>query len=297
MNESLSPRDGSAPDAAVQIELSVARPTAHYISSLATDPSIGDVQLARQLELSPEAVAYALRVGGGIATDESLEHVVHRARRSLRQMPDDAATYAPLSIEGCLRAPLLAHSLQAARLARALATERADAAYLAGLLHDLVAFSHGSCDDAGWHTARILKGWNVSIDICEAAALHQSELLPSCHVARALWLAHPIADAIEGTVSDPQLVTQRARQCGLTMSQLEDLAFGAGKSPLERVLTVTQRLVMRTIVGKTSQEAAVALGVSSKTVDKHVDNACRRLGVSGRKEAIPVLIRDGVIAP
>jgi DNA-binding CsgD family transcriptional regulator len=47
--------------------------------------------------------------------------------------------------------------------------------------------------------------------------------------------------------------------------------------------------------GETSAEIARALGVSRRTIDHYVANACARLGVRNRTQAVAKAIVDGLI--
>src|SRR3546814_11241249 len=40
-------------------------------------------------------------------------------------------------------------------------------------------------------------------------------------------------------------------------------------------------------IGKTSWEMGLILGLTERTINFHIHNACRKLGVHGRKQAIP----------
>jgi DNA-binding NarL/FixJ family response regulator len=48
-----------------------------------------------------------------------------------------------------------------------------------------------------------------------------------------------------------------------------------------RELEVVQQLM----AGKTNQEIGYSLGISAKTVEKHIQTICQKLGVSSRTEA------------
>lgn len=50
-------------------------------------------------------------------------------------------------------------------------------------------------------------------------------------------------------------------------------------------------------MGKTSWETARILGVSESTVNFHLCNACNKLGVRGRRAAVVMALRLGLIAP
>ncbi|NYT85068.1 helix-turn-helix domain-containing protein [Pollutimonas harenae] len=48
-------------------------------------------------------------------------------------------------------------------------------------------------------------------------------------------------------------------------------------------------------VGKTSWEMGAILGLTERTVNFHVHNACRKLGVHGRQAAITTALRSGLL--
>ncbi|MGP1613498.1 MAG: helix-turn-helix domain-containing protein [Pollutimonas bauzanensis] len=48
-------------------------------------------------------------------------------------------------------------------------------------------------------------------------------------------------------------------------------------------------------VGKTSWEMGVILGLTERTINFHVHNACRKLGVHGRQAAITAALQLGLL--
>lgn len=66
----------------------------------------------------------------------------------------------------------------------------------------------------------------------------------------------------------------------------------AGPSPLtERQLECLRWAAQ----GKSSWDIAAIVGLSPRTVDEHLDNACRRLGVKRRTQAAIIAVRDGLL--
>lgn len=62
-------------------------------------------------------------------------------------------------------------------------------------------------------------------------------------------------------------------------------------------LTHREREILRLLLdGKSDGDIAPILGVSSKTVSFHVENAKRKLGASHRVRAVALALRDGLIA-
>ncbi|MBO1113660.1 helix-turn-helix domain-containing protein [Bordetella petrii] len=48
-------------------------------------------------------------------------------------------------------------------------------------------------------------------------------------------------------------------------------------------------------LGKTSWEISVILGVSERTVNFHIGNACSKLGVYNRRAAVAVALSQGLL--
>ncbi len=61
-------------------------------------------------------------------------------------------------------------------------------------------------------------------------------------------------------------------------------------------LTRREMDVLRLVVeGKTNQEIALALGISDKTVEKHLEGVFAKLGVASRVEAAVHAVREGLV--
>ena len=86
-----------------------------------------------------------------------------------------------------------------------------------------------------------------------------------------------------GTSIDPALLIEQPKE--------------GGSGPSVRLLTPRERQVVRLIAqGKTTKEAAVALGVSAKTLDKHRSNLMRKLGVHDVVGVTRYALSSGLIA-
>jgi len=48
-------------------------------------------------------------------------------------------------------------------------------------------------------------------------------------------------------------------------------------------------------IGKTSWEIGLILGLAERTINFHIQNACRKLGVNGRMAAITIALRAGML--
>ena len=71
----------------------------------------------------------------------------------------------------------------------------------------------------------------------------------------------------------------------------ESRAARPALSPREReVLTWAAR-------GKSAWETATILGITSRTVDKHIQTAFRKLGATNRTHAVAIALRERLIEP
>jgi DNA-binding NarL/FixJ family response regulator len=62
-------------------------------------------------------------------------------------------------------------------------------------------------------------------------------------------------------------------------------------------LTTRELDVLRLVVaGKTNQEIGIALGISEKTVEKHLEGVFNKLGVASRVEAAVVAVRKELVS-
>lgn len=48
-------------------------------------------------------------------------------------------------------------------------------------------------------------------------------------------------------------------------------------------------------LGKTSWETGLILGVTERTVNFHIGNACNKLGVNSRRAAVAIAVRRGLL--
>ncbi|WP_428149868.1 helix-turn-helix domain-containing protein [Brevundimonas sp.] len=63
---------------------------------------------------------------------------------------------------------------------------------------------------------------------------------------------------------------------------------------LEQLTTRERQCLMGVARHRQSKEIARDLGISSKTVDKHIETACKRLGVGSRRDAALLLLNAGL---
>ncbi|HEY5573397.1 MAG TPA: response regulator transcription factor [Anaerolineales bacterium] len=71
--------------------------------------------------------------------------------------------------------------------------------------------------------------------------------------------------------------------------------MGGGQDKDKRALTPREIEVLKGVVaGKTNQEIGLALGISEKTVEKHLEGVYQKLGVASRVEAAVHAVRQGL---
>lgn len=95
-----------------------------------------------------------------------------------------------------------------------------------------------------------------------------------------------------GSIEPAMLGTVQMRCC-YALSQLPDLlAVAAAENPLS---DRERECLYWVSEGKTTDEVAVILGVSSNTVNSYVAHAIQKLSANNRAEAIATAIRNGII--
>jgi len=71
--------------------------------------------------------------------------------------------------------------------------------------------------------------------------------------------------------------------------------MGGGQDKDKSALTPREIEVLKGVVaGKTNQEIGLALGISEKTVEKHLEGVYQKLGVASRVEAAVHAVRQGL---
>lgn len=98
-----------------------------------------------------------------------------------------------------------------------------------------------------------------------------------------------IIEAVRGVAAGEIGWVSRRVAAKLTQMLRQDQAAGWQ-------LTSRELDVLRLVVGaKTNGEIAVALGISEKTVEKHLDTMFKKLGVTSRVQAAVLAVREGLV--
>ena len=93
--------------------------------------------------------------------------------------------------------------------------------------------------------------------------------------------------------------TTSAQSAGQTVVVLTPLGGGERANVLAQLYGLTPRereIVGRVARGESGKQIAAALGLSSHTVQAHIDNACAKIGARGRREIVARLFIDTVTA-
>jgi DNA-binding CsgD family transcriptional regulator len=92
---------------------------------------------------------------------------------------------------------------------------------------------------------------------------------------------------------EPAMLSSLQMRCCYALSQVPDLlAVAAPENPLSER---ERECLYWVSEGKTTDEVAVILGVSSNTVNSYVAHAIQKLAANNRAEAIATAIRNGII--
>jgi DNA-binding NarL/FixJ family response regulator len=101
-------------------------------------------------------------------------------------------------------------------------------------------------------------------------------------------LPQTIVEAVRGVARGEQGWVSRQVAAQMTAWTQEESA--------KQELTKREREVLQLVVeGKTNQEIALALGISDKTVEKHLEGVYSKLGVASRVEAAVHAVRAGLV--
>lgn len=111
----------------------------------------------------------------------------------------------------------------------------------------------------------------------------------------------PFANGTAGTPTAPSTSNSRCARSMMPDASLVRVIRALPERAPERgkvalLSKAEKRVLLLAAGGATSKEIAAELGRSSQTVDVHIRSICRKLGVSGRRQAVVAAIRQGLIA-
>jgi len=185
--------------------------------------------------------------------------------------------------------PLTAHEREQARL-HPYQTERVLAH--SGFLSEVASIAmahHERLDGSGYH-----RGLGVS------ALSPAARLLAAADAFRSKTETRPYRDAMSPDAATDALV-RKAEHGGFDPEMVRAVAKAAGQSPptIDRPMGLTERelevigLVAR---GLQTKQVARHLDISPKTVDRHIQNSYRKMGVSSRAAATLFAAENGLVS-
>lgn len=146
----------------------------------------------------------------------------------------------------------------------------------------------------GVEVARQLQAAGSSVRVLALSAYDDQEYIKGLLASGAAGyltkgeLPETIVEAVRGVARGEQGWVSRQIAAQMASWTLEGGASGTA-------LTDREMQVLRLVVeGKTNQEIGLALEISEKTVEKHLDSIFTKLSVSSRVEAAVRAVRDGL---
>ena len=149
----------------------------------------------------------------------------------------------------------------------------------------------------GVDVARQLKGAGLPTRILALSAYDDKQYILGLLAAGAAGyltkeeVPETIIEAVRGVARGEQgWVSRRVAAQMATWTRGEE-THGTMAALTNREMEVLQWVV----AGKTNQEIGLALGISEKTVEKHLDAVFKKLGVASRVEAAVLAVKEGLI--
>jgi len=149
----------------------------------------------------------------------------------------------------------------------------------------------------GVDVARHLKDAGLSAHILALSAYDDKQYIQGLLAAGAVGyltkeeVPETIVDAVRGVARGEQGWVSRR-----VAAQMATWTRGDEIHEAMAVLTARETEVLQWVVaGKTNQEIGLALRISEKTVEKHLDAVFRKLGVASRVEAAVLAVKQGLI--
>lgn len=152
----------------------------------------------------------------------------------------------------------------------------------------LASAHHERLDGSGYHRGLDVSSLAPAQRLLAAADAFHSKLEP-----------RPYRDALDPTDAIELLVT-KAKQGGLDPAMVMAVARAAGQEPpmIERPAGLTEReveVVGLLARGLLTKQIARSLEISPKTVDRHIQNSYRKMGVSSRAAATLFATENGLV--
>src|SRR5215472_18205425 len=220
----------------------------------------------------------------GMALLRLAQGEIEAASSAIRRIADEVSEVAHRTrvLDSYVEIVLAAKDVAAARAAAEELQELAER-FNAPLLHAMAARAIGAVllaeRDAKGALAELRRAWTLWCEIDAPYEAARTRVLLAC-ACREL-------DDCDAAKLELELASEVFQQLGAApeLAQVEKLVFQKPSSPTT-VLTSREVEVVRLIAtGKTNRAIAVKLGISEKTVARHISNIFTKLGISSRSAA------------
>jgi len=220
----------------------------------------------------------------GMALLRLAQGEIETASSAIRRIADEVSEVAHRTrvLDSYVEIVLAAKDVAAARAAAEELQELAER-FNAPLLHAMAARAIGAVllaeHDAKGALAELRRAWTLWCEIDAPYEAARTRVLLAC--------ACKELDDCDAAKLELELASEVFQQLGAApeLAQVEKLVFQKPSSPTT-VLTSREVEVVRLIAtGKTNRAIAVKLGISEKTVARHISNIFTKLGISSRSAA------------
>ena len=146
----------------------------------------------------------------------------------------------------------------------------------------------------GVEVAQRLQASGATVRVLALSAYDDQEYIRGLLASGAA--GYPLKEEIPETIVEAIRGVARGERGWVSRQVAAQMATWTQKEMGSTRLTGREMDVLRLVVeGKTNQEIALALGISDKTVEKHMEGVFAKLGVASRVEAAVHAVREGLV--
>jgi two-component system response regulator DegU len=146
----------------------------------------------------------------------------------------------------------------------------------------------------GVEVAQRLQASGAAVRILALSAYNDGEYIRGLLASGAA--GYLLKEEIPETIVEAIRGVARGERGWVSRPVAAQMATWTQKEVESTVLTERELDVLRLVVeGKTNQEIALALGISDKTIEKHLQGVFAKLGVASRVEAAVHAVREGLV--
>jgi len=146
----------------------------------------------------------------------------------------------------------------------------------------------------GVEVAQRLQASGAAVHILALSAYNDAEYIRGLLASGAA--GYLLKEEIPETIVEAIRGVARGERGWVSRQVAAQMATWTQEETESTVLTRRELDVLRLVVeGKTNQEIGLALGISDKTVEKHLEGVFAKLGVASRVEAAVHAVREGLV--